>query len=156
MKQQLVIKEAFGENISRALQETVRCSCLRNVCLLVSSEVNAFVCFLVYFPTLYKAGAHSHTTCPTCAELAAQVQPGLTDEHWWMMLFRQTHVRRLCGPNPLLVCGVFLDDGISCYFAKCYFKSLEVNITSKDAKCKYSWVGFRFSFLKGWKWVHEN
>lgn len=79
MKQQLVIKEALGKNTSRALQEAARCSCLRNVCLPGSSEVNSLV-FVWYLICLISC-------CPRRLEAravlkpAAQVQPGWTDEH---------------------------------------------------------------------------
>lgn len=153
MKRQLVIKEAFGENISWALQETVRCSCLSSVCLPGSREANSlvFLWFLGCFIAPYKAGAQRCPVCPACARPAAPARPGWTREQWEVMPFRQTHVR-----NPLCVCRVLLDDGISCHFAKRYFEALEGVITSKDAKCKRSWVGLRFRLPMAWKWEHEN
>lgn len=72
MKQQLVIKEAFGENTSRALQETARCSCFRNICGPASSGADSLglVWFPVLVPKLSKAGAGA-ALCPGCAEPAA-------------------------------------------------------------------------------------
>lgn len=84
-----------------------------------------------------------------CAQPAAGVQPGLTDEHSWVMPFRQTHIRKSCGPNPSEVCSVGLGDGLGCHFAKSYFESLGVTITGKDAKCNYSLDGLYVEFADG-------
>lgn len=69
---------------------------------------------------------------------------GLMGEHWGLMSFRKSLLGILW---PSFVCRVALDDSRNWHFVKCWFESPEANVTSKDAKCKYSWKGWRFTLL---------
>lgn len=89
----------------------------------------------------------------SCLCWASSSRMGLTGEHWELMSFRQT----LAGGFVALIC---LQSGFRWWnklaFCKVLFESPEANVTSKDAKCKYSWKGWRFTLPMAWEWVHDN
>lgn len=160
MKQQLVIKEAFRENTSKALQETARCSCFRTVCgpascgadglgwvgLVLFSWLSFVSCFI---PQVLQGWSWGCTVLPGLRQqLMGEFDRGTLS----LMSFRQTLAGNLW---PSFVCRVGLDDSRNWHLQSAVL-SPEANVTSKNSKCKYSWKGWRFTLLMAWEWVHEN